>query len=78
MARDAASRIELPAPPPEPRTTAEVAETVLFRLDGSTFTAPNRAGSEVAKRLERWSKPVVGPQPARLVVQLEQPDDAMN
>jgi hypothetical protein len=75
VARDAAGRIELPAPPPEPRTTADVAETVLFRLDGSAFDAPNRAGSELAKRLERWGKPVTTPQPARLVVQLEPPDD---
>ena len=35
-------------PPPDPRTTAEVAEAVLFRLDGSTFTAPVSAGAEVA------------------------------
>src|SRR5205823_14653037 len=50
----AAAMLELPAPPPSVRTTADVAESVITRLDGSTFTAPTGAGSDVADRLQRW------------------------
>ncbi|MBK5223982.1 MAG: DEAD/DEAH box helicase [Acidimicrobiia bacterium] len=71
---DAASRLELPAPPPKPRSTTEVAEAVLTRLDGSTFSAPMRAGAELSSRLERWAKAVTEPVSLRLVVTLEPPD----
>jgi hypothetical protein len=71
---EAAGRLELPAPPPVTRTSAAVAEAVLTRLDGSTFDAPVAAGAEVAKRLERWARPVAGAQRTRLVVQLDPPD----
>jgi hypothetical protein len=71
---DAAGRLELPAPPPVTRTTAAVAEAVVTRLDGSTFTAPVAAGAEVARRLERWANPVTGTTRAHLVVQLDPPD----
>ena len=71
---DAAGRLELPAPPPNPRSTSEVAETVLTRLDGSTFTAPMRAGAELSSRLDRWAKPVTDPLSVRLVVSLDPPD----
>ena len=54
----AAGMLELPAPPPRVRTAADVGESVITRLDGSTFTAPSGAGSDVADRLQRWSKPV--------------------
>ena len=57
IASDAASRLELPAPPPQTRTVAQVAEAVVTRLDGSSFTAPVPAGAEVSKRLDRWAKP---------------------
>jgi superfamily II DNA or RNA helicase len=70
----AASRLELPAPPPNPRSTPDVAETVLARLDGSTFTAPLRAGAEMSSRLERWAKAVTEPVSTRLVVTLDPPD----
>jgi hypothetical protein len=71
---EAAGRLELPAPPPVTRTAGAVAEAVLTRLDGSTFDAPIAAGAEVAKRLERWAKPVAGAQRTRLVVALDPPD----
>jgi len=71
---DAAQRVELPAPPPTTRTTVAVTEAVVTRLDGSSFETPVATGLEVAKRLERWAKPVVGPARTRLVVQLEPPD----
>ncbi|QGG95036.1 DEAD/DEAH box helicase [Actinomarinicola tropica] len=71
---DAASRLELPAPPPNPRSTTEVAEALLTRLDGSTFTAPMRAGAELSSRLERWAKAITDTVSTRLVVALDPPD----
>ena len=72
--REAASRLELPAPPPHTQSTSQVSEAVITRLDGSTFTAPMAAGAEISKRLDRWSKPVAGPFHTRLVLQLDPPD----
>jgi hypothetical protein len=74
IARDAAARVELPAPPPVVRTGADVGEAVVTRLDGSAFVSPVPSGLEVSKRLERWVKPVTGGGRSRLVVQLDPPD----
>jgi superfamily II DNA or RNA helicase len=74
VATDAASRVELPAPPPAPRTIPDVAEAFLTRLDGSSFEAPSRSATELISRLERWSRSITSPTDARLVVQLEPPD----
>jgi hypothetical protein len=71
---DAATRLELSAPPPVVRTVTDVAEAVVTRLDGTSFAAPVAAGAEVAKRLDRWSKPVTSAGRSRLVVQLDPPD----
>jgi superfamily II DNA or RNA helicase len=76
IARDAAARVELPAPPPVVRTGADVGEAVVTRLDGSAFVAPVSSGLEVSKRLERWVKPVTGGGRSRLVVQLDPPDSS--
>ncbi|MDQ1596717.1 MAG: hypothetical protein QOI70_141, partial [Microbacteriaceae bacterium] len=70
----AAAMLELPAPPPTVRTTADVAESITTRLDGSSFTAPAGAGSDVANRLLRWARPVMSAARPRLVVQLDPPD----
>ena len=74
IASDAAGRLTLPAPPPDPRDPVTIAETLLTRLDGSSFEVPTRAGTEVAKRVDRWSSAVTTPSDARLVVQLDPPD----
>lgn len=74
IATDAARRLSLPAPPPAPKDPVSIAETLLTRLDGSAFETPTRAGTEVAKRLDRWSNTVTSPSDARLVVQLDPPD----
>ena len=71
---EAASRIELPAPPPNVQSPAQVAEAVVTRLDGSTFTAPVASGAEVSKRLDRWARQVMGAFTPRLVLQLDPPD----
>jgi hypothetical protein len=74
IATDAAARLELPAPPPTVRTAAEVAESMIMRLDGSSFVAPTAAYAEIARRLDRWAKPVIAQARRRLVVQLDPPD----
>jgi superfamily II DNA or RNA helicase len=71
---EAASRLELPAPPPHVQSPAQVAEAVVTRLDGSSFAAPVAAGAEISKRLDRWAKPVLGTVSSRLVLQLDPPD----
>jgi hypothetical protein len=75
IVREAAGKLELPAPPPTTQTPSAVAEAFITRLDGSSFDAPVAAGAEVSKRLDRWAKPVAGPaRNTRLVVQLDPPD----
>ncbi len=74
IATDAAGRLEMPAPPPVVRTVSAAAEAVVTRLDGSTFPAPVAAGAEIAKRMDRWARPVTAAGRARLIVQLDPPD----
>jgi len=74
LCANAARRIEVPAPPPNPKSNADVAETFLARLDGTPFEAPARAGAEIGRRLEQWARPVTGAA-TRLVVQLDPPDE---
>ncbi|CAN5889821.1 DEAD/DEAH box helicase [soil metagenome] len=74
VVREAAGRLELPAPPPQTNSTAAVAEAVVTRVDGSPFSAPVAAGAEVSKRLDRWTRPVTAPARTKLVVALEPPD----
>jgi superfamily II DNA or RNA helicase len=75
ICRDAAKRVEVPAAPPRPRTSSDVAEAFLGRLDGSQFDAPARLGSELVGDLERWAKPVTNQNLVRLIVQLDAPDE---
>jgi hypothetical protein len=74
VVREAAGRLELPAPPPHTHSPAQVAEAFITRLDGSAFDAPVAPGAEVSKRLDRWARPVAGPARSKLVVQLDPPD----
>jgi hypothetical protein len=75
VCRDAASRVEVPAPPPHPHNATDVAETILARLDGSTFEAPHQQGTEVGKGLKRWADGVTGAAKLSLAVQLDPPDE---
>ncbi|MDQ3470667.1 MAG: SNF2-related protein, partial [Actinomycetota bacterium] len=74
IVRDAAGRVELPAPPPYIGTPAAITEAVAARLDGSTMRAPGDLANEVTGRLERWARPVTRLGRPRLVVQLDPPD----
>ncbi len=71
---EAAGRVELPAPPPTTNTAAAVAEAVSTRVDGSSFRAPVGAATQVSRRLEQWSRPVVRSGRPVLVVMLAPPD----
>ena len=77
VATEAAERLEAPAPPPAPRTKADVAETALARLDGTPFNVPTRYGSDLSRRLDQWARPVTEPyeRRLRLIVSLDPPDD---
>jgi hypothetical protein len=75
ICRDAAGRVEVPAPPPHPNSASDVAEAVLGRLDGSTFEAPHQQGTEVGRGLKQWAGGVTGASKVQLTVQLDPPDD---
>jgi len=64
----------VPASPPDPRTRNDVGEVILAHLDGSRFEVPTRPGTDVAKRVKDWAKPVSGVLQTRLIVQLDPPD----
>jgi hypothetical protein len=70
VAAQAAAKLELPAPPPAVRTATDVAESIVTRLDGATFTAPRAAAGDALSRMQKWSKPVLNPARPHLVVQL--------
>jgi superfamily II DNA or RNA helicase len=76
ICHEAASRLDVPAPPPDAATKGDVAETFLALLDGTPFLAPSRLGSELARRIDQWSKPVTGTQKFKLVIQLDPPDES--
>jgi superfamily II DNA or RNA helicase len=73
---EAAGRLEVPAAPPDPTTKADVAECFLTRLDGEPFNAPGRMGSELARRIDQWSRSVSGTKKFKLVIQLDPPDES--
>jgi len=72
----AAAQVDMPAPPPEVNDRNDIAEAFLGRLDGSSFTAPDTAGAEISRRIDRWAAPVVGTKNPRLTVQLSPPDES--
>nr|MBA3267826.1 DEAD/DEAH box helicase [Acidimicrobiia bacterium] len=74
IAADAARRLDLAAPPPVVRTSADLAESVLTGLGGTPFEAPGRLAAALSDRLKRWSEPVCTPVEDRLVLQLDPPD----
>ncbi len=73
---NAASRLDVPAPPPEPRTKTEVAEAFLANLSGRPFSAAADNGSDLARKLELWARPVTAVAKYALIVQLDEPDES--
>ncbi len=76
ICHEAAGRLDVPAPPPDATSKGDVAETFLALLDGTPFLAPSRLGSELARRIDQWAKPVTGNQKFKLVIQLDPPDES--
>ncbi|WP_419853462.1 DEAD/DEAH box helicase [Candidatus Poriferisodalis sp.] len=72
----AAKRLDVPAASPEPRSRAEMAEAFLAYLDGTRFVGSATQGSDLARRVELWARPVTGAARQSLVVRLDEPDDA--
>ena len=64
------------APQELSESKSEVAECFLTRLDGKPFDAPGRMGSELARRIDQWSRPVSGTRKFKLVIQLDPPDES--
>ena len=76
ICREAAGRLDVPAPPPDPTSKADVAECFLSGLNGEPFAAPSRLGSELARRIDQWSRAVSGAKKFKLVIQLDPPDES--
>ena len=72
--RQAATRVDLPAAPPQVRNAGDLSAAVLARLDGSSFPAPVAPSTSLARRVTAWSKPVAGVARTKLIVQLDEPD----
>ncbi|MEP7203654.1 MAG: DEAD/DEAH box helicase [Ilumatobacteraceae bacterium] len=66
-------RTELPAAPATAKTPLDLDETVIARLDGSSFGANVGLATTLSRRLEQWSRSVADPARPRLVVQLDPP-----
>ncbi len=64
------------AEPPTIRTASDLVEALHAHLDGERFDAPTRVGSELMRKLTRWTAPIAGLSGARLVVDLQSPDDS--
>lgn len=71
-----ASTIATSAEPPTIRTASDLVETVSAHLDGQRFDAPTRLGSELMRKLTKWTAPIMGLAGARLVVELLSPDES--
>ncbi len=76
MVANAAQRLDVPAPPPDPRSKADVAEAFLAHLGGDRFASSATHGAELARRLEQWARPVTAVAKYALIAQLDEPDDA--
>lgn len=74
ICRAGAGRLVTAATPAVARTRADIAEAVLARLDGETFTANARPAGEAADELKRWAAPVVSAGSVRLLVRLDPPE----
>lgn len=72
----AAAQVALPAAPPEPKDRHEIGETILARLDGSTFRADATDTSEIVRRVNHWAGPVLGSSNPKLTVELHAPDES--
>ena len=70
---ESTEHMELPAPPPTANSTTDLADTVIARMNGSTFRSNVGLAAELSRRLEQWSHTVTSAARPKLVVQLDAP-----
>lgn len=75
FAAQPASTMTATAEPPTIRTASDLVEALGAHLDGERFDAPTRVGSEVMRKLTKWTAPIAGLAGAHLVIELLPPDD---
>ncbi len=73
VSRAGAGRLVAPAGPPHASTRSEIAEAVLFGLDGRPFVADYEPAAKIAEDLKRWAAPVTANHRIGLTVRLDQP-----
>jgi hypothetical protein len=71
-----ASTLSTAAEPPAIRTASDLVEALGAHLDGVRFDAPTRVGSELMRKLTKWTAPIAGLSGARLVIELLSPDQS--
>lgn len=76
FAAQSAANMTTVAEPPAIRNAADLVEALGVHLDGQRFDAPTRVGSELMRKLNRWTAPIAGLTGARLVVELLPPDES--
>jgi hypothetical protein len=70
---ESVERTELPAPPPSAKSAIDLEDTVIARMDGSSFPANVALASATSRRIEQWSRTVTDVARPKLVVQLDSP-----
>jgi superfamily II DNA or RNA helicase len=71
---ESVERMELPAAPPTANTATDFADTVIARMDGSSFRAHAGLAHDLSRRFDQWSRTVTSVARPKLVVSLEAPD----
>ena len=66
-------RMELPASPPNANTPTDLNDTIIARMNGSTFRANANLATDTGKRLEQWSRSVTATNRKKLIVELDPP-----
>jgi hypothetical protein len=75
FAAQSAATMASGAEPPTIRSASDLVEALDAHLDGQRFDAPTRLGSELSRKLTKWVAPVIGLAGAKLVIELQPPDD---
>ena len=70
---ESAERVDLKAQPPSAKTTTDLGDTMLARIDGAPFAADPTLARDMARRFDQWARSVTDTAHPRLVVQLDAP-----
>jgi len=66
-------RLDPPAQPPSASSPGDLADTIIARMDGATFSADRELANETSRRLDMWARAVTDPGRSPLVVRLDPP-----